>query len=345
MRSSRWRLLALVLTALPLGCGLVAGLRDWEEGDGAVVPGQDGATDTSIGEGGPNLDGGLDAQAETGVVVDAGCPPTLAFGAPVVLTELDSPGLEGGGRLSPDELHIYFSSNRAEDAGSTNLMIADRTSFLQPFGAPRLLPNVNNDSNDYGPAITGDGLTLFFTRETASAAIYRATRTNAIDPFGAGSLILDETPTLVFGAFLTEDGARVYFAKRAMGGQDDLFVAPVPGAGSIVGATAVSELNVSANKDTAPVVSRDELTIYFASDRPAAGKVGSDLDVWVARRAVKTAPWNPPQRVVELASAADDIPSFISADDCRLYLFGSRQVPGGGDPGMDQAVWLAQRGK
>ncbi len=129
-----------------------------------MVPGQDGATDTSVGEGGPNFDGGLDAQGETGVAVDAGCPPTLAFGTPAVLTELDSPGLEGGGgRLSPDELRIYLSSNRAEDAGSTNIMGADRTSSLQPFGAPRLLPNVNDDANeDTAPVLSRDELTIYF---------------------------------------------------------------------------------------------------------------------------------------------------------------------------------------
>lgn len=349
----RLRLLALVLTMTPLGCGLIAGLRDWEEGDPSTVPGQDGAPDTSSsnGEGGPGSDSGIDsatdATTDGAVVDDGGCDPSKPFGQPVVLKELDvSNSLEGGGRLSPDELHIYFSSNRPfGPPTATNILTADRTSVIGTFGTPRLVANVNPpaDDNDYAPTVTGDGLTLYFTHETTTAVLYQSTRSAPGDPFGFGAVVLDESPAaLVASPFLTEDGSKVYYVRRPSGGKDDIYCAPRPATGLVVGAADVTELN-SADNDTAPTLSRDELTVYFASDRPAAGKVGSDLDIWVARRAAKGVAFDAPTRVVELASSSNDIPSWISADDCRLYIYGSRPVPGGS--GNDQAVWLARRGR
>src|SRR5262249_1300786 len=47
----------------------------------------------------------------------------------------------------------------------------------------------------------------------------------------------------------------------------------------------------SSFNDFAPAVSKDELSLYFSSDRP--GGYGS-TDIWVSRRNSRDAPWGPP---------------------------------------------------
>lgn len=66
---------------------------------------------------------------------------------------------------------------------------------------------------------------------------------------------------------------------------------------------ASSELN-TASLDGCPIESPDGLSLFMASNRPG-GKGG--LDIWVATRSSRTAPWGAPQNLGEpVNSAADD---------------------------------------
>jgi hypothetical protein len=346
----RARVLVLALATMPLGCSLIAGLHDWREGD--LSTGSEGGADADAAA----LDGPFGPDADAAAMdspIDAppgpDCDPNKPFDPPVVVPMLDTLGLEGGGRLSPDELTIYFSSNRFAGSGfdSTNLMVAKRSLRTSTFGAPTLLPSVNDDNNDYGPTVTGDGLTLFFTRETAGeGALFRSTRALVADPFGVATVVhMRNSPVQVSGAFLTENGSTVYFTERN-GAIDSIRRAARPPIGSSVsGDVTVTELNTLGSNRT-PVLSPDEMTIYFSSNRPSATKDGSidDYDVWVAKRTIAGGAFGTPELVANVSSNVDDYPSWVSADDCRLYLFGEREVPGGGG-GTDQAVWVATRPK
>ena len=64
-----------------------------------------------------------------------------------------------------------------------------------------------------------------------------------------------------------------------------------------------TELNTPA-LDGCPIQSPDGLSLYMASNRPG-GRGG--LDIWVARRPNRNAPWDAPQNLGEpVNSAADD---------------------------------------
>jgi hypothetical protein len=72
------------------------------------------------------------------------------------------------------------------------------------------------------------------------------------------------------------------------------------------------------------------LTIYFGSDR--GGSAGA-ADIWFAKRASTMATFQPSQTAstlnASLNSAGLDDPTWISPDDCRLYLASDRdEVPG-----------------
>jgi Tol biopolymer transport system component len=73
----------------------------------------------------------------------------------------------------------------------------------------------------------------------------------------------------------------------------------------------------SAGNEEHPSVSRDNLSLYFVSDRP--GGLGR-RDIWVSRRTSHRAPWGPPVNLgPNINSAADERSPTLSDDGRRLY--------------------------
>jgi Tol biopolymer transport system component len=81
-----------------------------------------------------------------------------------------------------------------------------------------------------------------------------------------------------------------------------------------------------------PVVTEDDMTMYFASDRgkaeeaAAAGGVPEpgDYDIWMAERPTSGEPFASPTRVEGINTTLGETPSWISPDACRLYF--SRRI-------------------
>lgn len=90
--------------------------------------------------------------------------------------------------------------------------------------------------------------------------------------------------------------------------------------------------------DEYAVLSRDELTMYFTSDRPN-GRGG--LDLWSATRDSLESPWNEPENMQVLNSEADDSLPFLSPNEHVLYFHSARARPtscgGLGD------IWMTRR--
>src|SRR5881296_2239332 len=80
-------------------------------------------------------------------------------------------------------------------------------------------------------------------------------------------------------------------------------------------------LNTAYN-DNYAVLSRDQLTIYFTSDRP--GGFGGD-DLWLATRESVDSPWGEPQNMGAPinSSVADSLP-FLSTNEHVLYFHSTR---------------------
>ena len=89
-----------------------------------------------------------------------------------------------------------------------------------------------------------------------------------------------------------------------------------------------SELN-SAASEGCPIESPDGLSLYMASNRPRfEGDTRTDLDIWVARRESRDAPWGAPQNLgVPVNSTADDFcPTPIRGGG--LFFVSRRSGPG-----------------
>lgn len=92
----------------------------------------------------------------------------------------------------------------------------------------------------------------------------------------------------------------------------------------------------SSAADNNPTLSADELSLYFASDRP--GGLGG-TDIWVARRASPDAPWGIPVHLgAPVSSPSADGGPVLSADGHLLFIHSNR--PGG--YGAND-IWVARR--
>ena len=142
-----------------------------------------------------------------------------------------------GGSLSADGLELYFASNRPGGYGSQDLYAAKRTSPNAPWGTPANLgPIVNSPAWDESPAVSPDGLVLFFSSQRAggyggSGDIYMTHRATTKDPWGPpanlGAIVNsasgENNPTI------SPDGSMLYFGSDRSGGVGgfDFWQAPI----------------------------------------------------------------------------------------------------------------------
>jgi Tol biopolymer transport system component len=94
-------------------------------------------------------------------------------------------------------------------------------------------------------------------------------------------------------------------------------------------------VNSPAN-DNNPTITADELTMYFASNRP--GGLG-DVDIWMTRRASRSSPWEPPVNLGPPVNTPfiDGAPG-LSPDGHLLFIHSNRPGTAGGND-----IWLAHR--
>jgi WD40-like Beta Propeller Repeat len=90
---------------------------------------------------------------------------TANFGAAATIAELDSGMGDGDPTITADERIILFYSNRTSAFTGGNLWYATRASATVAFGAPRIVPDVNTNSNDGDPHLSADGCRLYFGRD------------------------------------------------------------------------------------------------------------------------------------------------------------------------------------
>ena len=92
----------------------------------------------------------------------------------------------------------------------------------------------------------------------------------------------------------------------------------------------------SPSRELGAALSKDELTIYFGSNRP--GGLG-EFDIWVSHRACTECPWADPTNLgPNINSAAGDGGPALSRDGHQLFFSGAR---GGGEGGED--IWVSYR--
>jgi hypothetical protein len=267
---------------------------------------------------------------------DTAPPPNLSTGPPCdgsmpFRPPVPVPGLSedvartiAGLRLSADYLTAYFYD---DTTGNKDIYYATRETPDGPFSNVRPIPGrgINTVSDETDPTVSGDGLTILFARGTPVADpihIFQGSRpTTELSFASIGRIPQLENLNATYETFpfLREDGIVLYFSLE----NADIYVTRLEVSHSdanLDDPKPVAELNTTFS-EIAPVITFDDLTIYYGSDR---GDGQGNYDIWMATRASSSDLFGPPTNVTEVNSADDEWPSFVTRDGCTLYFTSNR---------------------
>ncbi len=265
-----------------------------------------------LGNDGPLGDGShLDSRA--------GCDLAADFGAPVLLVGVSTAAnSEATLRLLPDELTGYLWSSRS---GNIDLAKVTRASLGETF-AYQSFDELNTGAIEFEPTISSDDSLLVFRSNRASGAgngdLYVADRIVVGGPMVLrGELLEVSTANDEKQPFLT-DSELLFVSDRS--GAERIYRSPRV-IRNFLPAIELAEIAMTGASDTDPVMTADRKTIYWGSTRP--GGMG-DIDIWTAHRSDASAQFAAPALVANVNSAMTDAPSWISIDQCRLYMSSNR---------------------
>jgi len=182
------------------------------------------------------------------------------------------------------------------------------------WSEPSILANVNTTGQEHYPAITDNGLELYFSRFNTGAPygeIYVARRTSTSQPFNAPTAVteVNGTNTNEISAFPSHDGLELFTSR----------------AGLITRSTRSSPAALwSAPVDTGltstfATLSADDLTMYMVSTCPAEVNGGFGPCLWTSTRSARGAAW-PARTHVPWPSALQWNSASVSTDGLRMLL-------------------------
>ncbi|MGN6109543.1 MAG: TolB family protein [Kofleriaceae bacterium] len=248
---------------------------------------------------------------------------TLAFGAPVQLLQLANPEIDRDPFLTSDELSLYFSSYRGGSQDG-DIYVATRASLAVPFGAPVPRTDVSSDEPEGRLTMTSDQLVAVISSRRDNGRggtdLWMATRGSTGELFGA--LQQDKLAAVNDGSDqydpeLSSDGLRLYFSG---GSPQRIVVAERASRDAAFGAAQDVGGIQGGSSDADPSLSSDERILVFASNRPGVGAG----DLWYARRATTSGPFEAPILVPGLNTTSSDGDPALSPDGCRLYFASNR---------------------
>jgi len=275
---------------------------------------EDESTEQDLDGGAPGSDASPDA------IAPPTCNLAMPFGAPKPYTELNTSAWETGSHLSPDELTVWFQRRSSATSNDGEIYIATRTDKALAFGTPKKVTELNSSVAEGAPSVRGDGLLLFMGSDRSGSDgldIWKSSRGSTASawatPVNAGNI---NTSYGEDDPFLLQDGRALYWDSRR-GQAGNIYRASVDSFGNTGSAVTVGTTINTDAKESEPVVTLDELTIYFA-------RTGSTKAIYVAKRTSATGAWGSSSAVSELNSSADENPDWISADGCHITFSSDR---------------------
>lgn len=242
------------------------------------------------------------------------CNPNAPFGEPELFNAVNSELDDVGARLSPDENVIAFS--RRSSTGGYDLYTVTRDPIEGLPGEPELLTTVNSVNSELWPTLSPSGLLLAFDTDRAATAfhVYISRRASTSERFGAATVAVALNDREGYPMIATDRA--MYFASdvRMGQGQRDIWRAEIDSTGAMAPPSALPGAVNTADDEAAPVVTPDELHIFFRRT------VGSESDVYTASRATPQEGFGTPSPVDGLARLGiAETPSWVSRDGCHLY--------------------------
>ena len=195
------------------------------------------------------------------------------------------------------------------------------------------LPNVNTGAIDGAPAISTDGLTLYFASNRSGGLgrndLYQATRLTVNDPFGDVRPLGPDIncPAVEFFPTISFDGLALYFTSDRTGrqGSFDIYQATRPTVNDPFGDVMNLRGINTAFDDSPGHITPDDLTLYFDSNRrDGEGR----RDIYMATRKTLNDPF---ANVTNLGSGingpTDDVGASVSSDGLIMFFSDQFSLP------------------
>ena len=210
------------------------------------------------------------------------------------------------------------------------------------FGTPITLDTVNSNKRERYPAISPNGLELYFTSDrdggienpddSGQTDIWVARRSSTGDPFAApelapGAELLFPTPINSLNweqsPDLAADGLTLYFASNpgdTPNKRDEIYYVTRPTLNSPWQWETLlnDEVNSAAWGEVSPNISSDGLELYFVRQKPPYNVI-SDYDIYRSIRDSTAAPWGEAEKLLFNSDTAYDGNPSLSADDLTLF--------------------------
>jgi hypothetical protein len=308
----------MALTATLFACNALVG---WDELQRVRESDDSGEPEEDSGKPPKKKDAEEPAPPDTGPL----CDPTQPFGAPELATEFDpTMKVSRGAVLSPDALEAYFVSGTS---GSDFVM--RRTTRPSRRGRWTAATTVNVTPPPLaGLSMSAGGLKLFY-ESCSSSGVFKCenlvlTRKTPSDPFVGAAQVFVRNGEAKIDLFVVESDDVAYFSRippdAASGnGFPAIMVAPINATGVIFTTMkVVANLHLPDAFDDRGILNEAQTVIYFSSSRPGAN--GGGQDIWMARRKAKSDNFGTPVPVPELSAPGTDYLSWVSSDDCEIFM-------------------------
>ncbi|MHC4487732.1 MAG: LamG-like jellyroll fold domain-containing protein [Planctomycetota bacterium] len=199
--------------------------------------------------------------------------------------------------------------------------------------AINLGPNVNSSSNDVGPSISADGLTLYFSSNRSGGAggydLWFTTRATINDDWGP-AVNLGQPPNSQYSYWepsISSDGLTLYFSDGHspqygnrlpgwLGGQGDIWMVTRASVNGAWGEPINLGPAVNSQHAIHPSISSDGLSLYLQSHR--SGALGH-CDIMVAMRKSTSDPFGAPVFLKKVNTGGPEWTPDISADGLTLF--------------------------
>jgi len=259
---------------------------------------------------------------------------------------VNTAGGESAPALSFDGLTLLFCSDRVGGQSGGDLWMSTRTSPADAFGTlVKLGPTVNTLSDDHGPSLSADGLTLLLSSDRPGGLmgghdLWMATRRLLSDSFDepvhlgptVNSSANDSWPTL------SADGRTLLFSSDRRGGLGgyDLWMSTRATSDGDFGDPVNLGFAVNSNDwDYFSALSADGRVLVFSSTRPGNGK----SDLWISGRSSCDEAFGTAINLGgQFNTSADEVSVALSGDGRTLIFASDRR---GGLGSWD--LWMCTR--
>jgi hypothetical protein len=224
--------------------------------------------------------------------------------------------------ISADGLELYFTSNRAGGSGDLDIWLSTRQTMNDDWGEPvNLGPNINSSDMDSAPAISPDGLELYFQRGGwNNQYIFASKRPSKDAPWGSAVRLGPEFNSYHAGhPEFSADGLSLYFVSNrpgGLGGNDIWMTTRIKTDGTWSEPVNLGPNVNSPYHDYGPSISSDGRILFFDSYRSGTG---TD-EQWLTVRLNEDDGWGTPMILgPHINSGYQEGDAEISPDGSCLY--------------------------